>query len=186
CLGRSSQSGHIFTILRDALVENSPVSSTFAPSASRKSKRPKRLNRHLVSLFLRDFPVCEPDRGNRRPVGMDRMKKKNSKSAPRANSHLRIGVDTGGTFTDFIVIFKDRFIAFKLPSTPQSPEEAILAGLARAFDELSNGFEMSSEAVGDDSSNPIRSRASGTAIEIIHGTTVATKALVEQESGPAG
>jgi len=116
---------------------------------------------------------------------MDRMKKKNGKSAPRANSHLRIGVDTGGTFTDFIVIFKDRFIAFKLPSTPQSPEEAILAGLARAFDELSNGFEISSEAVGDDSSNPIRSRASEPAIEIVHGTTVATNALLERKGARA-
>src|SRR5262249_49113049 len=116
---------------------------------------------------------------------MDRMKKKNGKSAPRANSHLRIGVDTGGTFTDFIVIFKDRFIAFKLPSTPQSPEEAILAGLARAFDELSNGFEMSSEAFGDDSSNPIRSRASEPAIEIVHGTTVATNALLERKGARA-
>src|SRR5262245_26022041 len=116
---------------------------------------------------------------------MDRMKKKNGKSAPRANSHLRIGVDTGGTFTDFIVIFKDRFIAFKLPSTPQSPEEAILEGLARAFDELSNGFEISSEAVWDDSSNPIRSRASEPAIEIVHGTTVATNALLERKGARA-
>jgi N-methylhydantoinase A len=112
-----------------------------------------------------------------------------AKSAPRANSHLRIGVDTGGTFTDFIVIFKDRFIAFKLPSTPHSPEQAILEGLARAFDELSNEFEISAEAARNASSIPSRSRESGPAIEpaieIVHGTTVATNALLERKGARA-
>src|SRR5262245_16590421 len=102
------------------------------------------------------------------------MKKKQGKSAPRANSHLRIGVDTGGTFTDFIIIFKDRFIAFKVPSTPQSPEQAILTGLARAFDELSDEFDTSPEALSSNS-------ASAAAVEIVHGTTVATNALLERK-----
>ncbi len=88
------------------------------------------------------------------------MKKKPGKSRSHANSHLRIGVDTGGTFTDFIVIFKDRFEAFKVPSTPQSPEQAILSGLARAFGEFS-------------------------AVEIVHGTTVATNALLERKGARA-
>ena len=78
---------------------------------------------------------------------------------------LRIGVDTGGTFTDFIVVFKNQQIAFKVPSTPQAPEEAILAGLARAFDELGLDRDALSEL----------------AIEIVHGTTVATNALLERK-----
>jgi N-methylhydantoinase A len=77
---------------------------------------------------------------------------------------LRIGVDTGGTFTDFIAVFKDRRLAFKDPSTPQAPERAILSGLKRAFDELS-----------------VLSDASNIFVEIVHGTTVATNALLERK-----
>jgi N-methylhydantoinase A len=78
-------------------------------------------------------------------------------------------VDTGGTFTDFIVIFKDRLNAFKVPSTPQAPEQAILTGLSRAFGELSDELELAKDV----SSNPL--------IEITHGTTVATNALLERK-----
>ncbi len=78
---------------------------------------------------------------------------------------LRIGVDTGGTFTDFIVVFKNQQIAYKVPSTPHAPEVAILAGLARAFDELALDRDALSEL----------------AIEIVHGTTVATNALLERK-----
>ncbi|MGH9838889.1 MAG: hydantoinase/oxoprolinase family protein [Blastocatellia bacterium] len=74
-------------------------------------------------------------------------------------------MDTGGTFTDFIVVFKNQQIAFKVPSTPQAPEEAILAGLARAFDELALDRDALFEL----------------AIEIVHGTTVATNALLERK-----
>ena len=44
---------------------------------------------------------------------------------------LRIGIDTGGTFTDFVVIRGGKIEVFKELSTPQEPEEAILRGLAR-------------------------------------------------------
>lgn len=101
------------------------------------------------------------------------MSKNHYKSRSRVVSHLRIGVDTGGTFTDFIVIFKDRLSAFKVPSTPQAPEQAILAGLARAFAGLSDEFDLSKDV----SSNPL--------IEITHGTTVATNALLERKGARA-
>ncbi|TAK11681.1 MAG: hydantoinase/oxoprolinase family protein [Anaerolineae bacterium] len=69
---------------------------------------------------------------------------------------LRIGVDTGGTFTDFVVFdpATGEFSTFKLPSTPHDPAEAILAGL---------------------------SRIGGTGRAIIHGSTVATNALLERK-----
>src|SRR5437868_3106364 len=67
---------------------------------------------------------------------------------------LRIGIDTGGTFTDFIVIRDGRIEMFKELSTPQSPEEAIMKGMARL------------DAIGP---------------EIIHGSTVATNALLERK-----
>ena len=41
----------------------------------------------------------------------------------------RIGVDTGGTFTDFVVVRGGRIEVFKKFSTPASPEAAILDGL---------------------------------------------------------
>lgn len=40
-----------------------------------------------------------------------------------------VGVDTGGTFTDFILYKNGSFVSYKIPSTPEAPEKAILAGL---------------------------------------------------------
>lgn len=72
---------------------------------------------------------------------------------------IRIGVDTGGTFTDFVVLEGGRRRAFKIPSTPEEPERAILAGIAAA---ISGGV--------------------GTGLkEVVHGTTVATNALLERK-----
>jgi len=40
-----------------------------------------------------------------------------------------MGVDTGGTFTDFVAVRGGRLIALKLRSTARAPERAVLAGL---------------------------------------------------------
>ena len=74
---------------------------------------------------------------------------------------LRIGVDTGGTFTDFIVAFKNQQLSFKVPSTPRAPAQAILTGLDYALDQL----DLNEDAE----------------TEIVHGTTVATNALLERK-----
>src|SRR5207302_5366532 len=67
---------------------------------------------------------------------------------------MRIGIDTGGTFTDFIVIRDGKVEMFKELSTPHSPGEAIMKGMARV----------------------------ATAVpEVIHGSTVATNALLERK-----
>ncbi len=72
---------------------------------------------------------------------------------------MRIGIDAGGTFTDFVVLDdKGRIEAFKLPSNPRNPSKVILAGLRRA--------------------------AAG-AVEVIHGSTVATNALLERKGARA-
>ena len=80
-------------------------------------------------------------------------------SRPKKNSPepIRIGIDTGGTFTDFVVARGSRLTAFKAPSTPHNPAEAILSGVARIL--------------GDAGELPF---------EIVHGTTVATNALLER------
>lgn len=70
---------------------------------------------------------------------------------------LRIGVDIGGTFTDFVV-YDERsgdLRSFKLLSTPAAPEQAVLQGLARL--DLPAGTS------------------------VVHGSTVATNALLERK-----
>ena len=71
---------------------------------------------------------------------------------------IRIGVDTGGTFTDFVAAHGSRLTAFKVPSTPHNPAQAILNGIARILR--------------DPKAMPF---------EIVHGTTVATNALLERK-----
>jgi N-methylhydantoinase A len=71
---------------------------------------------------------------------------------------IRIGIDTGGTFTDFVVARNSQIQHFKIPSTPHNPAEAILAGLARVMAETNT-----------------------LPAEIVHGTTVATNALLERK-----
>jgi N-methylhydantoinase A len=68
-----------------------------------------------------------------------------------------LGVDAGGTFTDFVAEIGGRLICFKIPSTPRQPERAFLAGAALL---------------------------GGTPRRIAHGTTVATNALLERRGAP--
>src|SRR5918994_1705217 len=75
------------------------------------------------------------------------------------SSGLRIGVDTGGTFTDFVFERDGRFNLFKLPSTPSDPSLAIRQGLNRICDET--GVQLDR-------------------IEVVHGTTVGTNALLQR------
>ncbi len=46
-----------------------------------------------------------------------------------------LGVDTGGTFTDFVLWREGRLRLLKLPSTPHAPEQAILEGVRRLLPE---------------------------------------------------
>ena len=71
----------------------------------------------------------------------------------------RVGVDTGGTFTDFVFENDGRLDIFKLPSTPSDPSLAIVEGLRRISN--TTGFEL-------------------TQIEVVHGTTVGTNALLQR------
>jgi len=67
---------------------------------------------------------------------------------------MRIGVDAGGTFTDFIAVHDDgRIQTFKLRSNPHAPASVILEGLARI----------------------------GRRADVVHGSTVGTNALLERK-----
>ena len=43
---------------------------------------------------------------------------------------VRFGIDTGGTFTDFVRFGPDGLTVHKVRSTPADPSRAILAGIA--------------------------------------------------------
>ena len=69
-----------------------------------------------------------------------------------------IGVDTGGTFTDFVIIDQSGAIRIdKVPSFPLDPAKPVLEGIAR---------------IGQDR------------FRVVHGTTVATNALLEHTIAP--
>lgn len=91
--------------------------------------------------------------------------------AVSADQEFRVGVDIGGTFTDFVVLKPDQakgqedILAFKVPSTPNDPSVAVLSGLQ----ELSAlGFKPSGISF------------------FSHGTTVATNALLEGKGASVG
>jgi len=69
---------------------------------------------------------------------------------------IRIGVDTGGTFTDFVIFERGTMTTKKIPSTPINPSLAIMEGVGEF---LGHGLRLI----------------------IIHGTTVATNALLERK-----
>ncbi|HVP14209.1 MAG TPA: hydantoinase/oxoprolinase family protein, partial [Terriglobales bacterium] len=50
---------------------------------------------------------------------------------PAAVPSEAVGVDTGGTFTDFVALRGGALVSLKLRSTPREPEAAVLEGLAR-------------------------------------------------------
>lgn len=66
-----------------------------------------------------------------------------------------LAVDTGGTFTDLVLRTEGGIRTLKLPSTPADPSEAVLTGIG--------------ELLGD-----------GDAFLLLHGSTVATNALLER------
>jgi N-methylhydantoinase A len=72
---------------------------------------------------------------------------------------VRVGVDTGGTFTDFVFAAGGQWRIFKLASTPDDPSRAITEGLKRVAEEAG-------------------ARPDG--IEVVHGTTVGTNALLQR------
>ncbi len=68
---------------------------------------------------------------------------------------MLVGVDVGGTFTEFVLAQGTALRVHKLPSTPDDPSRAVLRGL--------------------------RELGIGPGADIVHGSTVATNALIERK-----
>jgi len=75
-------------------------------------------------------------------------------SVPSASLRTCLGVDVGGTFTDFLLWEDGELRVYKRPSTPDDPSRGVLAGLDEA------GWSPE---------------------EVVHGSTVATNAVLERK-----
>ncbi|HEX7295487.1 MAG TPA: hydantoinase/oxoprolinase N-terminal domain-containing protein, partial [Pyrinomonadaceae bacterium] len=75
------------------------------------------------------------------------------------NDFVRVGIDTGGTFTDFIYEHSGQLDLFKVPSTPSDPSLAIQQGLHQIAELTGCTPEQ---------------------FQIVHGTTVGTNALLQR------
>src|SRR5687768_13888280 len=95
------------------------------------------------------------------------MARKHRKTAERS---FRVGVDTGGTFTDFVFAAGGEIHVFKVASTPDDPSRAITEGLRRIIEEHLARARPVPQAV-------LRGAAR---IEVVHGTTVGTNALLQR------
>jgi N-methylhydantoinase A len=82
---------------------------------------------------------------------------KESRTPPK----IRVGIDTGGTFTDVVAVEEEtgRLVTTKTPSTPADPADGFITGLRKVLDALGAGPESVSA--------------------VCHGTTVATNKLLE-------
>jgi N-methylhydantoinase A len=80
---------------------------------------------------------------------------------------VRIGIDIGGTFTDFVLYYpsQSQINCFKILSSPADPSQAVLQGLRKL------GF-LDQE---------LPEKLSAQVENIIHGSTVATNALLERK-----
>ena len=74
-----------------------------------------------------------------------------------ADAPVLVGIDTGGTFTDFVCVGPTGLRVHKCPSTPDNPARAVLAGLAE-----------------------ILGARPGAGVRITYGSTVATNAVLER------
>lgn len=89
--------------------------------------------------------------------------------AAGGDRRLRVGVDIGGTFTDVVAVRpagrgweSARIRTLKVASTPDDPARAVLEGVRRVV-----------EGAGRDDGEP--------APDVVHGSTVATNAVLERE-----
>jgi N-methylhydantoinase A len=94
------------------------------------------------------------------------------------NRTLHIGIDIGGTFTDFVIFTPEtgEIQTFKRLSTPEDPSIAVLAGLQEYL--LGYAGSENPEVRSGDQEQWTTGFQS---LQIVHGSTVATNALLERK-----
>src|SRR4051812_17093294 len=82
-------------------------------------------------------------------------------------TRIRIGIDTGGTFTDVVVLDESTgaLVTTKTPSTPSNPADGFMAGVGKVLELLGGEPHV---------------------VSVSHGTTVATNQLLEGKVGDLG
>ncbi|MFE6972658.1 hydantoinase/oxoprolinase family protein [Streptomyces sp. NPDC057682] len=88
-----------------------------------------------------------------------------------SSASRRIGIDIGGTFTDlFVVEGNGESRIYKSPTTPHDPSVGLLNGLTKAADSFGESLEDFLGAVST----------------IVHGTTIATNAVLTHQGAKTG
>lgn len=99
-----------------------------------------------------------------RDNGYEDISEKDRRMQIRHRDHqegARIGIDIGGTFTDFLVVYPDgSLVSHKVLGTPSEPEVAVLKGIS----------EMGSDKI----------------VLVSHATTLATNAVIERRGSRVG
>jgi N-methylhydantoinase A len=86
-------------------------------------------------------------------------------------TRFRLGVDVGGTFTDFLIVSDDgRRLVHKTSTTPANPSEGVLQGIEGIAARLGLGAR----------------EFLGSVDAIVHGTTVATNAVLTRRGAQVG
>ena len=82
--------------------------------------------------------------------------------------NYRLGIDIGGTFTDFVLVEEQdgHLSTHKQLTTPDDPSRAVLEGITTIL--VNNKVDISS------------------VIAVTHGTTLVTNAIIERRGGPTG
>src|SRR3954468_8601985 len=82
-------------------------------------------------------------------------------------TRIRIGIDTGGTFTDVVALDESTgaLVTTKTPSTPSNPADGFMAGVGKVLELLGGDPHV---------------------VSVSHGTTVATNQLLEGKVGDLG
>ena len=101
-------------------------------------------------------------------------------------SNLKIGVDIGGTFTDLVLIAKDKPVIHKVLSTPENPARAVLSGISEIlvlFSSLKSPLPTFGKGGKncDGNSGQMDGCEVDSPVDIVHGTTVGANALLERK-----
>ena len=83
-----------------------------------------------------------------------------------SQARFRVGVDIGGTFTDVAIAARDGYVSAKLPTTPDDPVRGVREAMRAALERAGLG--------------------PGDIGTVIHGTTLATNAIIERKGARVG